>query len=67
MPRLNEQSPILYQLEEAGVIVGEPEDIDSSEAGRPPRVYYRPGGTELSDEFLVRLRIPDDCALEPDS
>jgi hypothetical protein len=59
--------PILRRLEDGGVIVGQLEDGYLTESGRPQRIYYRPGDSELSDEFLARLRIPPDCGLEQDS
>jgi hypothetical protein len=59
--------PILSQLEEAGLIDGVPELIDPAEAGRPARVNYWPGASELSEEFQLRLRIPPYCELESDN
>ena len=52
--------PMLARMEHAGWLVGEWEDIDPSEAGRPKRHFYRltGAGQQSAREALAELQIP---------
>lgn len=57
---------ILNNLAESGVMVRERENISSSAAGRPPRIYYYPADSELGEAFWDKLEKPEVCSLELD-
>jgi hypothetical protein len=56
---------LLSQLEQGRVIVAEQPGTSTAETQDPPRQYYRPDqSSEVGQEFLARLRIPEECPLD---